>query len=148
MGLALQNSPGVLPALAVFHVLSLPVMPTYCADWAWRIRPCRSRSARPRPEGPSSALVPDYWLKEVIDKNVPQGTDAYSRSGPGPRPISTAASWSATSPRSATVRVSSLGKTSTADLKPMGIEFLLLNDTDFGAADIEQNMNSSAANSH
>ena len=29
-----------------------------------------------------------------------------------------------------------------ADLKPMGIDFLLLNDTDFGIADIEKKMRS------
>jgi hypothetical protein len=146
MGLALQNSPGVLPALAVFHVLlAFPAtMPLYCADWAWRIRSVPVRVALGLdPEAPYiQRNVPDFWLKEVIDKNVPEQQTIFSF---------------ATRPEAYLDRrilvgfESSLGdrarqavwENRPADLKAMGMEFMLLNDTDFRASDIERNLNSS-----
>jgi len=79
MSIALQNSPGVLPALAVFHgTLALPgVMPLYCADYAWRIREVPIRAAE---EPYIRRYVPDYWLKEVIEVNVPKRQKVFSLS--------------------------------------------------------------------
>jgi hypothetical protein len=77
MAIALQNSPGVLPLVAVFHgALALPrVMPLYCADYAWRLREMPIRVAE---ESYIRRHVPDYWLKEVIENNVPKGQKVFS----------------------------------------------------------------------
>ena len=79
MAIALQSSPAVLPLLAVFHgAMALPrVMPLYCADYAWRIREMPVRVAV---EPYIRRYVPDYWLKEVIEKNVPKGQKVFSLS--------------------------------------------------------------------
>jgi hypothetical protein len=85
IGLAMQNSPGVLPALAAFHVfLGLPaVMPSYCANWAWRIREAPIRVALGlRPEAPYlNQYLPDYWLKEALEKYVPKQERVFSLAG-------------------------------------------------------------------
>jgi hypothetical protein len=85
MGLAMQNSPGVLPAVAGFHMLlGLPaVMPSYCADWAWRIRETPIRVALGlAPEEPYlHKYLPDYWLKEALEKNVPKDYKIFSLAG-------------------------------------------------------------------
>ena len=145
MGLALQNSPGVIPALATFHVLlSLPaVMPSYCADWAWRITsvPVRVALGLEPEDAFLERHVPDYWLKEVLDKNVPREQTIFSF---GTRPEAYL------NRRILVGYESSLGDRARQavwarkirDLKPMGIDFLLLNDTDFGITGIEQNMRS------
>jgi hypothetical protein len=85
MGLAMQNSPAVLPALAAFHcLLALPaVMPTYCADWAWRIRETPLRVALGLdPEEPYiNKYLPDYWLKDALEKSTPTNEKIYSLAG-------------------------------------------------------------------
>jgi hypothetical protein len=85
IGLAMQNSPGVLPALAAFHVfLGLPaVMPLYCANWAWRIREAPIRVAFGlKPEALYlNRYLPDYWLKEALEKHVPKGEKIFSLAG-------------------------------------------------------------------
>jgi hypothetical protein len=85
MGLAMQNSPGVLPALAAFHVLlGLPaVMPMYCADWAWRIRemPVRVALGLQPEEVYLNRYLPDYWLKKALEKYVPKQEKIFSLSG-------------------------------------------------------------------
>jgi hypothetical protein len=77
MAIALQNSPGALPLLAVFHgALALPrVMPLYCADYAWRLREWPVQVAE---EPYIRRYVPEYWLKEVVERNVPKGQKIFS----------------------------------------------------------------------
>lgn len=82
MGLAMQNSPAVLPALAAFHtVLAIPaVMPVYCADWAWRIRSMPVRVALGLDPGDSylQRFIPDYWIKAAIEKYVAKSQTIFS----------------------------------------------------------------------
>jgi hypothetical protein len=77
MAIAMQNSPGALPLLAVFHgALALPrVMPLYCADYAWRLREWPVQVAE---EPYIRRYVPEYWLKEVVERNVPKGQKIFS----------------------------------------------------------------------
>jgi hypothetical protein len=85
MGMAMQNSPGVLPLLAAFHgLLALPaVMPTYCADWAWRIRetPLAVALGKAPEDNYIRRYLPDYWLKEALERNVPKAEKIYSLAG-------------------------------------------------------------------
>jgi hypothetical protein len=77
MAIAMQNSPGTLPLLAVFHgALALPrAMPLYCADYAWRLREMPVRVAE---EPYIRRNVPGYALKEMIETNVPKGQKVFS----------------------------------------------------------------------
>lgn len=137
MGLAMQNSPGVLPALAGFHVLlSLPpVMPAYCAEWAWRIREVPVRVAMGlRPEEPYvRRFVPDYWLKGPIEKYVSKNQKIFSFS---------------TLPEAYLNRTIIIGYESvegmkaSEDPKRYGINFMVVNDRDFNSAAIKKNANS------
>lgn len=85
MGIAMRNSPGVIPALAAFHVvLGLPaVMPGYCAAWAWRIRETPIKVALGvAPEEPYIRhYLPDYWLKEALETHVPKGERVFALAG-------------------------------------------------------------------
>jgi hypothetical protein len=85
MGLAMRNSPKVMPALAAFHaVLALPaVMPTYCAAWAWRIREAPVRVALGlAPEEPYlNRYLPDYWLKKALEQYVPKQEKIFALAG-------------------------------------------------------------------
>jgi hypothetical protein len=85
MGLAMRNSPKVMPALAVFHaVLALPaVMPTYCAAWAWRIReaPVRVALGLAPEEAYLNRYLPDYWLKDALEKYVPKQEKIFALAG-------------------------------------------------------------------
>jgi hypothetical protein len=85
MGLAMANSPGVLPALAVFHaVISWPsVMGVYCDRNAWRIRGVPIRAAlRLEPESAFiAAHIEEYVLKPAIEGAVPVGQRIFSFAG-------------------------------------------------------------------
>lgn len=85
MGVAMQNSPGAIPVLAAFHVLlGFPaVMPSYCAPWAWRIREAPVKVALGlAPEQPYiERYLPDYWLKQTIEKHVPKGERVFALAG-------------------------------------------------------------------
>ena len=81
----MQNSPRVLLVLAAFHgLIALPaIMPSYCADWAWRIRETPFRVALGlAPEDPYiHRYLPDYWLKEALEKYVPKQEKIFSLAG-------------------------------------------------------------------
>jgi len=85
MGLALENSWGVLPVLAVFHaVISWPsVLDVYCDPNAWRIRGLPVRAAlRLEPESSYiAAHIGDYALKPAIEQAVPPGERIFSFAG-------------------------------------------------------------------
>jgi hypothetical protein len=82
MGIAMETSPAVLPAVATFHTIFAlpPVMPLYCADWAWRIREMPVRVALGRaPEEPyTRRYVPDYPLKELLESNTAKQQKTFS----------------------------------------------------------------------
>ncbi len=142
MGLAVQNSPGTIPALAAFHcLLSFPaIMPVYCADWAWRIRTIPVRVALGLdPEGPFlQRFIPDYWLKAVIQENVPNNKKIFSFST---RPEAYLGRRVIVGYESAPGERASrlvLAKRP-AELASLDIGFLLLNDSDPDTAEIRNN---------
>ena len=137
MGLALANSWGVLPVLAVFHaVISWPsVLNVYCDPIAWRIRGLPVRAAlRLEPESTYiTAHIGAYALKPAIEQAVPQGERIFSFAG---RPA-------AYLDRDIIVGYeSSLGEQvsqllerhATQEVKALGIRYLWINDSDGLAA--------------
>jgi hypothetical protein len=137
MGLALANSWGVLPVLAVFHaMISWPsVLNIYCDPNAWRIRGLPVRAAlRLEPEsGYIAAHIGDYALKPAIEQAVPPGGRIFSFAG---RPA-------AYIDRDIIVGYeSSLGEQAsqllqrhaTQEVKALGIGYLWINDSDGLAA--------------
>ena len=139
MGLALANSWGVLPVLAVFHaVISWPsVLSVYCDPNAWRIRGLPVRAAlRLEPESHYiAAHIGDYGLKPAIEQAVPSGERIFSFAG---RPA-------AYFDRDIIVGYeSSLGaqvsqlleRHATQEVKALGIRYLWINDSDGLAADM------------
>ena len=140
MGLALANSWGVLPVLAVFHaVISWPgVLNIYCDPNAWRIRGLPVRAAlRLEPESSYvAAHIGDYALKPAIEGAVPPGGRIFSFAG---RPA-------AYLDRDIIVGYeSSLGEQvsqllqhhATREVKALGIGYLWINDSDGLAAAME-----------
>jgi hypothetical protein len=138
MGIAMQNSPGVLPALAVFHgLLALPaMMPSFCADWAWRIReiPVRITEA-----DYLRRYIPDYRLKVRVAGLVPKEQKIFSFT---------------TQPEAYLRRHTVVGYESAEgdrigaailrgeNPKRFGVDWLLLNDRDFNSAAIKNDLNS------
>ena len=85
LGLAMENSWGVLPAVALFQsILCWPqVMDSYCNSNAWRIRGFPVQELT-RPESESSYIashVGDYALRDVIDRKVPERARIFSFAG-------------------------------------------------------------------
>jgi len=85
LGLAMENSWGVLPAVAFFQaILCWPtVMDSYCDRNAWRIRGFQARAAfRVMPESEYiGSHVGDYALKTAIEQTVPPGSKIFSFAG-------------------------------------------------------------------
>jgi hypothetical protein len=137
MALALANSWGVLPVLAIFHaVISWPgVINIYCDPNAWRIRGLPVRAAlRLDPESTYiAAHIEDYALKPAIEQAVPPGGRIFSFAG---RPA-------AYFDRDIIVGYeSSLGQQvsqllqhhATREVRALGIGYLWINDSDGLAA--------------
>jgi hypothetical protein len=132
VGMAIQNSPGVLPGLAALHVLlALPaVMPAYCADWAWRIREAPVRVALGlSPELPYiERYLPDYWVNAALERESTKQQKIYSIAG---RPEAYSdrriiISYESADGIRATQYLSR--PDAAAALKSMGIYFVLFND--------------------
>ena len=142
MGLALGNSWGILPVLAVFHaVLSWPgVISVYCDPNAWRLRALPVRAAlRLEPESAYiTAHIGDYALKPMIEQAVAPREPIFSFAG---RPA-------AYIDRDIIVgyesslgeRVSQLlARHDTQAVKALGIRYLWINDSDALADDMKSN---------
>jgi hypothetical protein len=82
LGIAMQNSSGVLPLLAAAQALLCwpGSIPLYAADWSWRIREIPVRAAlRLEPEADFlRRRLPDYNLKPAIDRAVPAAAKIFS----------------------------------------------------------------------
>lgn len=82
LGVAIQNSPGILPLLALCQALLCwpSVMPLYTADWSWRLRAIPIRAAlRLQPEDEFlRQYLPDYALKVTVEKSVPKPQKIFS----------------------------------------------------------------------
>jgi hypothetical protein len=81
MGVAMENSPGVLLVVAVCHAfLALPaVMSWYCPDWAWRIKEVPWRID---PVAYVNRHSPEtLWLKQELEENTSKSQKIYSLAG-------------------------------------------------------------------
>ena len=82
MGIACSNSWGVLPALAVFEALVCwpPVLALYADPVSWRLREIPVRAAfRREPEREYlTRRLPDYALKDPIERAVPADDKIFS----------------------------------------------------------------------
>lgn len=85
MGMALQNSWGLLPAVAAFQLWSCwpSTLTAYAAPWSWRIRSVPVQAAlRREPEGQFLASrLPDYVFGDAIDRMVPPSQKIFSYAG-------------------------------------------------------------------
>ena len=111
LGLAMANSWGALPAVAILQsLLCWPaILDTYCDRNAWRVRGFQLRAAlRLEPESEYiSSHVGDYALKRLIEKEVRCAIESFP-SPAGRRRISTGILWWATNlPRACSSRRSS-----------------------------------------
>ncbi len=149
MGLAMANSWGVMPALALFQALVCwpSVLPLYCDQYAWRIRSIPVRAAlRLEPEPVFLARhIPGYALRAAIERSVPPGQKLFSFAG---RPEayfdreiivgyeSSLGSRLERALRSAAAH--GARRAATSELKGCGIAFLLVDDADSAAQDMHQ----------
>jgi hypothetical protein len=142
LGLALQNSTGVIPLLAAAQaVLCWPACTgLYAANWSWRIREIPVRAAfRLEPESDFlRRRLPDYNLLPAIEMAVPSTARIFSFS---------------TRPEAYLGRTILVGYESTegqqlqdsllhrdvGELKHRDVGFLLINDSDSIAADLNHN---------
>jgi len=143
LGLAMENSRGILPIVALFQSFFCwpAVMDAYCDPNAWRIRGFPIRAAL-HPEARSRYIashVGDYALKGAIERAV----------GPHQRIFSFAGRAAAYIDRDIVVGYESsqgiriqdaLLKGGVREAKSQGCDFLLVNDADAVANDIKQNM--------
>jgi hypothetical protein len=85
MGMALENSWGALPALALFELWACwpGTLAAYAAPWSWRIREIPLQAAlRRQPEDDFlAAHVPDLAFKAAIDRWVQPGEKIFSYAG-------------------------------------------------------------------
>jgi hypothetical protein len=85
LGLAIENSIGILPMLAIFQALLCwpTLIPLYAADWSWRLREIPVRAAlRMEPEGDFIARrLPDCKLQAAIEATIPKSKKIFSFAG-------------------------------------------------------------------
>jgi hypothetical protein len=142
LGIALQNSPGVIPLLAAAQaVLCWPACTgLYAADWSWRIREIPVRAAfRLEPEAAFlRRRIPDYKLLPAIEMAVPISTRIFSFST---RPEAYLGRTILVGYESADGQQleEALLRRHTGELKGRNVGFLLINDSDPIAADLKQN---------
>jgi hypothetical protein len=153
LGLAMANSWGALPAVALFQAfLCWPaVMDSYCDRNAWRVRGFQVRAAlRLDPESEYiGSHVGDYALRGAIDREVPTRSRIFSFAGRAAAYIDRDivvgyessqgmriqealqnAATAGTGQRPATLRA-----------RAEGCDFLLVNDSDAVSRDIKNNLN-------
>ena len=154
LGLALGNSPGVLPALALFQAIACwpAVMPLYTVGWSWRIREIPVRAAlRIEPESVFIARhFSDYRLQPAVEAFVPKSQIIFSfRTRPEAyfaRTIlvgyESAAGLEIQQILLKAVDHPELRRPAAAALKQRNVGFLLVSPTDPGAEDFRNHLNS------
>jgi hypothetical protein len=150
MGIAMEASWGVLPALAAFHALLCwpSVAGSYSAPWAWRIREIPVHAAlRLEPEARFlTRRLPDYAWKEPVERLVPAGARIFTDAG---RPeayihrelivgYESALGYQAQLKLAAPLAQPSLTQSTGMILKRLGISYLLINDTNQVAGHLKQ----------
>ena len=149
MGIAMAESWGVLPALAVFQaVLCWPsVVTAYCAPWAWRLGEIPVKAAlrvEPEPHFIQRRLS-DYAWKEPVERLVPAGAQIFTDSG---RPeayihrdmivgYESLRGYQAQQILWRALAEPSFRTSACKSLKQLGITYLLINDTDQVAGDLK-----------
>lgn len=152
MGLAMANSPGILPAVTLFQAfLCWPqVMSSYCDPNAWRIRDIPILGAL-RSESESQFIarhVGDYALKDAIASAVPAGSRIFSFAGRAQAYIDRDIVVGYESSQGLRIQEAleqaaeaHSGRRQAALIaKSGGCGFLLVNDADAVAQDLNQNM--------
>jgi hypothetical protein len=151
LGLAMANSWGVLPAVALFQsVLCWPqVMDVYCDHIAWRIRGLPiSAALRIEPESAFiAAHVGDYALQDAIDRNMPPQSRIFSFAGRAAAYLDRDIVVGYESSRGmriqeALLRAADRGsgrRDAALTAKGEGCDFLLVNDSDAAASDMKKN---------
>ena len=143
LGIALQNSSGVLPLLAVAQaILCWPtVTPLYTADWSWRIREIPVRAAfRLEPEADFlRRRLPDYNLKPVIDQAVPVGAKIFSFSTRPEAYLGRTILVGYESAEGNRIQDALLQGRGALELKRQKVGFVLVNDSDPIATEFKQN---------
>jgi hypothetical protein len=143
LGLAMENSGGMLPAVAIFQVfLCWPaVMDAYCDSNAWRVRDFPFRAAL-RPEAGSQYIashVGDYALKAAIEQAVRPNQRIFSFAGRAAAYIDRDIVVGYESSQGMRIQEALL-QGSVVEAKSQGCDFLLVNDGDAVANDIKRNM--------
>jgi hypothetical protein len=153
LGLALENSWGALPAVALLQaVLCWPaVMDTYCDRNAWRVRGFQLRAAlRLEPESEYiGSHVGDYALKAAIERAVPEQGRLFSFAGRAAayidRDIVVGYESSQGMRIDETLQKAAAAhsgqRAAALEAKAAGVEFLLVNDLDGVSTDIKNNLN-------
>ena len=154
LGLAFANSPGVLPALALFQAFICwpAAMPLYTASWSWRFREIPLRAAlRMEPESAYIARhFSDYQLQPAIEILVPKSQKIFSfRTRPEAyfaRTIlvgyESAAGLEIQQILLHAVDHPDLRRAAAAALKQRNVGFLMVSPTDPGAEDLSNHLNS------
>jgi len=143
LGLAMENSWGVLPAVALFQwILCWPtVMDSYCDRNAWRVRGFQVQAAL-RPETESGYIgshVGDYALKDIINQAVPVGGKIFSFAGRAAAYIDRDIVVGYESSQGMRIQDALQNAASAREAKSQGCDFVLVNDSDAVAADMKQN---------
>jgi hypothetical protein len=152
LGLAMENSRGALPAVALFQsLLCWPaVMDSYCDSNAWRVRGFQLRAAlRSEPESEYiGSHVGDYALKGAIDRTVPVGGRIFSFAGRAAAYLDRDIVVGYESSQGMRIQ-EALQKAAAADsgqreatrvAKSAACDFLLVNDSDGVSRNIKQNI--------
>jgi hypothetical protein len=152
MGLAMENSWGSLPAVALLQaVLCWPaVMDVYCDRNAWRINGFQLRAAlRIEPESEYIGRhVGDYALKGAIESSVPLGGRIFSFAGRAAAYIDRDIVVGYESSEGMRIQEAldeagaahSGQRTAAIEAKSAGCGFLLVNDSDAPAQDMKNNL--------
>jgi hypothetical protein len=154
MGIAMAESWGVLPALAIFHaILCWPsVVTAYCAPWAWRIREIPVRAAlRLEPESQFiQSRLGDYAWKAPLEHLVPATARIYTDAG---RPeayihrelivsYESLLGYQVQQILSAPLVTPALTPSIAQKVKQLGISYLLINDSNQVAGDLKNHSKS------
>lgn len=153
LGLALENSWGALPAVALLQaVLCWPsVMTTYCDRNAWRVRGFQTRAAlRLEPEAEYIGThVGDYALKSDIERSVPPKGRIFSFAGRAAAYLDRDVVVGYESTQGMEVQdalqnaaaARSGERAAALKARSEGMDFLLVNDSDSVAQNMRENLN-------
>jgi len=143
LGLALENSPGMLPLVALFQsFLCWPaVMDAYCDPNAWRVHGFQVRAAlRLEPESQYlTSHVEDYALKDAIHRAVRSDHRIFSFAGRAAAYIDRDIIVGYESSQGMRIQ-EALSRGNVLEAKSEGCDFLLVDDADAVADNLKRNL--------